>query len=67
MRRHQPCYEQSANYFSGIVEEYWDRIERLILRGPVLDAIDRSNGALYRPAPNLKMFHVHFCDQEHKI
>ena len=63
MRRYQPCYNQSAIFFSGIVEQHWDRIERLMLRGPVLDGIDRLNGALYRPAPNLKTFRVHFCDQ----
>ncbi len=61
LRPYRPSYEHHV-LFTGLITQNWDRIQRLVLTGLILDGIDTINGVLYRPAPQLEFFHVQFSD-----
>lgn len=61
LRGCHPSHRQRL-FFNEIIERNWSRILRLHLSGPILDDVDNSVGALYRPAPQLQVFHVRFSD-----
>ena len=55
-----PLSREQRVFFCGILDQNWDRVQRLVLKGPILDDIDISGGPLYRPAPKLQMLDIQF-------
>ncbi|KJA24814.1 hypothetical protein HYPSUDRAFT_200359 [Hypholoma sublateritium FD-334 SS-4] len=49
-------------FFASIIDQNWDRVQKLVLSGGWLTMLDRWKGPLYRPAAMLDMFHVQIAD-----